>query len=326
VALLLVVSMVLLLSVLVGAMVVSAGHSRAISDNALADLQNSAALRSGYQFALLYLQADAQESAEVDALHEPWAQPRQIQVGRATVTIRIEDVERRFNLSRLVRTDGRQCPETVARARRLFQLLGQDPDLVDRIADYADADGLGLYEARARNDLPAMEEELLRVEGIEPETLYGAVGGGTARLPLEPFVTVWPRERTACKGSGDLAVNVNTADARVLMALSDRLSEREAQEIVAYRGTLDAEGRPASYSSLQDLRAQFPSMEAEVLTEVGASLVYKSNTFRIEVTSRTGNLGKQWVYLVRRGGGGKGTALLTQYQRHEMREMPKPGE
>lgn len=336
-ALLMAVSLVLLLAVLVGAMVISAGHSRAVSQNGLADLQNAYACRSALHHAMLALKVDARDSPEVDALHEPWARPLQLQVGPAAVTVEIEDAERRLNLARLIRTDGRALPESVARARRLFRLLNQDPDLVDKIADYADTDGSGLFEQPgARNDLLSTPDELLRVRGIDPEVLYGTdvapasaeasagrSSGDSGRQPLGSFVTVWPRERAEGKGNKDLAVNVNTADERVLRCLSDHLTESSAREIVARRGMLDGQGKPLAYASMQQLREEVPGIEPEAMGDLSRSLVFKSSTFVVNVTSRIGNLRKDWVYVVRRGGAA-GLELLSQYQRHEIRRQPDP--
>jgi type II secretory pathway component PulK len=320
VALLLAVSLVMLLVVLVGSLVISAGHSRAIADNALADLQAAYALRSAYAQALLTLQADAREGSGVDTLQEHWAKPWSIQLDRATVSVRIEDAERRLNLSRLVGAGGKADPVAVEQMRRLFSVLGQDPDGVDRIVDYIDADSIGPHEEGARNAPLYTLDELLRVKGFTPEMVYGQEGVERP-APLEPSLTVWPRERS---GSGPPAVNINTADGPVLRALSERMTDAAVSEILGWRSGISNQGKPNAFASFGDVQREVRSLDEAALDQIKPYLVYKSGTFLIQATARVGNLTRAWVFVVRRDGAGRLPTLLAQYRKESLRPLPPP--
>lgn len=329
VALLLAVSMVLLLVVLVGSMVISASYSRTLSENYLDDLQNTYALRSAYHYALLYLRVDASETPNVDTLHEPWAQPLELEVGKARVTITIIDAERRFNLARLLSKDGGRCDRTRDQAEKLFQTLDQDPDLAERIADYIDADSTGSYEQGASNRLLFTLDELLRVQGFSREILYGegtsALGDGGAK-PLQSYVTVWPRDAASCNGMGDLSINANTATGEVLQSLADGMTEEMADEIIRWREEADPSGNPNAFKSIRDVKDNISSIDSGTLDELSKSLVFKSTVFLIHAESRLKNLSKAWVYVVRRQGGNRPYALLAQYRKNDLKEFPEPGE
>lgn len=328
VALLLAVSLVMLLVVLVGSMVISASHSRQVSDNYLADLQNTYALRSGYHHALLYLQVDQQESGSVDTLHERWSKDISLKVGRTDVTVKIEDAERYFNLAALVDSSRRPCKETQEAARRLLRLLNHDPSIVDRITDYVDRDAAGQFETGARNELLYAIDELMRIEGIDRKVVYGGAGVDEIQRPLHGHVTVWPREPSPCSAgaAGNLKVNLNTAPLPVLQALSDKVPEQAIHEIVAWRAGTDDQGNPNAFSSGADIAGKITSITAEEANELKKHVVFKSSTFIIRVRAAVDTLKKEWVYVVKRGAGTEGIKLLAQHRYQELKAFPDPGE
>lgn len=164
--------------------------------NFTGDLQNSHGARAALEFARLYIQTDTELAPTVDTLHEPWARPFQIpDLPDASVEVRIEDEERRFNLGRLVRPDGKPNPVGRAQLRRLVAVLGiPDDTLADRIADYVDPDTEGAFEAGARNRMPVIPEELGMIQGIPPAFLYGGVNPQTKQpfAGILDFLTIWP--------------------------------------------------------------------------------------------------------------------------------------
>ncbi len=344
VALLLALLVLVILILLVNQMTVTSLHDRTIAENHLADLQNTYGARSGYHQALLYLEDDAERAAELDSLGERWASPFGLSLGTAEVAVSIQDSERFISLAKLVNDKGEPDPVVAAQLRRLVRILRHPPDTADRIIDYVDADNRGSFESRARNDRLMNAEELLRVEGIEPEVLYGGTVAGEPRKGILEFVTVWPRMALAPpappgppggapppapppdpggapppappEGSpGAFAparINVNTAPVEVLEALSDEMTPQAAQAIAAARLQPGPDGRPKPFASLDEVK-NVPGLSAAAWTSIKDACVVKSSTFEIRARSRVGNVEKAWVYVVERGGSGqqKGLKLLS---------------
>src|SRR5579862_2565957 len=193
VALMLAMLVLIIMVVIILQMSASSAHNLTVADNHLADLQNTYGARAGYARAVLYLQADLEEKPEVDTLQERWATPIDFELGKAQVRVTICDSERFINLNQLVNDKGEQNPVVVAQLRRLVKILHHTPDIADRIIDYIDADSKGEFEARAKNDRLYNLEELLRIDGITPEVVYGGLISGELRKGLRDFLTIWPR-------------------------------------------------------------------------------------------------------------------------------------
>ena len=177
--------------------------------------QARAAARGVEQWVSSILEEDA-EAGEVDHLGERWAIPVPvIPAGRASLSGVVEDLRGRLNLNALVRKNGTVDETHAARMRRLFDGLSVNPDLVDAIIDWIDADDVerlphgiesSFYVAqeppyRAANKPLAHISELLRIKGISASD-YDL---------LERHVSVLDHDST---------VNVNTASSHVLMSLA----------------------------------------------------------------------------------------------------------
>ncbi|HXX95304.1 MAG TPA: type II secretion system protein GspK, partial [Planctomycetota bacterium] len=307
IALLLALLVLVILGVVVVQMTASSLSTKTIAENYLADLQNTYGVRAGYHQAVLYLRTDYLQAPDVDSLGERWAQPIEFDLGRAHVQVVIRDTERSISLSQLVTDQGDANPVVVAQLRRLVRTLGHPPDVTDRIVDYVDADSKGAYEARAKNDRLFNLDELLRIEGIAPEVVYGGTVNGEEKRGLTGFVTAWPW--TLPQGSVAGAVNVNTAPIEVLLSLADEMNQQVAEAIVAARSTLGSDGRPQALASVEDVR-KAPGVSATVFDAISSQLVVKSQTFEIRVRSRVGNLEKAWLYVVRRTGSNAGGVTL----------------
>jgi type II secretory pathway component PulK len=329
VALLLALLVLVILILLVNQMTVTSLHDRTVSENHLADLQNTYGNRSGYHQALLFLKDDAERAATVDSLRERWASPIGLQLGKANVQVTILDCERFISLARLVNEKGEVNPAVAAQLRRLVRILRHPPDTADRIIDYIDADTKGSFESRARNDRLMNAEELLRIEGIEPVVLYGGTVGGEPRKGLLEFVTVWPRAaltppapagepppppETPPPPAPEARININTAPAEVLEALSDEMTPQAAQAIVAWRLQLGSEGKPQQFSSLDDL-SNVPGLPSNVAAAIKEACTVKATTFEIRSKSQVGNVEKTWIYVVAREAGEKKTLKLLSSQR-----------
>lgn len=174
--------------------------------------------------------AEDRRSSEIDSLAEIWARPLVgLPVERAVVGGAITDAQSRYNLNNLVK-DGLRSDADVQVARRLFESLGLEPQLVDAVVDWIDADSdptgnAGAEDAyylalarpyRAANRPLAQLEELYRVRGFDARSVER----------LRPFATALP-ERTP--------VNANTAGAEVLSALLPELPADEVKSLVAAR-------------------------------------------------------------------------------------------
>lgn len=325
VALLLAVMLLALLIVLVGSMVLGSGTAEMASENSMSDLQNSTALRSAYYRAVLYLQADQESGGGSDSLHDRWGAPITFSLGTTSVTMRIEDEERRFNLSKMTLKTGGECEPGRDMAVRLFNLLGHSAELVDRVLDYEDANTDGLYEQGARNSFLFKVEELLRIRSFPAAALYGSPD--SEAQPIYPYVTVFPRAGATVPAQGaavpqDLKVNVNTAPAVVLAALSDAMTLEIAGAIVSYREGLDENGNPRVYKSTADLQA-VQGMTPQIMTSISPYVAFTSATFVIRAEAATGTMKKAWVYVVQRGGQ-QGVKLLAQHRNQPYQELKPP--
>ena len=183
-------------------------------------LQATYLARSGVNVAEALVIVDAQISAGHDSAQDFWARPYPpLPIGDGTVAFRVRDEARFLNLNDMFDKDGNQLQRNVAVFRRLFNVLGVDQRILMAIVDWIDRDTspqvtppgaeqpsyLGLTPPPIVRNGPLLTlRELLLVRGVTPTVL--------ARL--EGFVTVLP----ITKG---LRVNINTAPAEVLYALSD---------------------------------------------------------------------------------------------------------
>jgi general secretion pathway protein K len=331
VALLLALLVLVILILLVNQMTISSLHDRTIAENHLADLQNTYGTRSGYHQALLLLEDDLERGGDVDSLSERWAVPFGLELGKAAVQVTVVDSERFISLARLVSDKGEPNPLVAAQLRRLVRILRHPPDAADRIIDYIDADTRGAFESRARNDRLTNPEELLRVEGLEPEVLYGGRVAGEPRKGILEFVTVWPRkaieppappgtdgtpEPPPAPGSGGAAlVNINTAPAEVLEALSDEMTPQAAEAIVAWRLQPGADQKPRQFGTVEDLK-NVAALPSAAYASIKDHCTVKAQTFEVRARSRVGNVEKAWVFVVERGGtGGKKALKLLSSQR-----------
>ncbi len=177
-------------------------------------------------------------NSQIDTLDEIWGKLPPQDFGEGTVQVFVEDEERKINLNNLTTaalgTPGWKAndpwPEIF---RRLLVTLEIEPSLADAVVDWLDTDEIArsggvesaYYQSlpfpyRAKNDKFDTVEELRLVRGVTPEVFE----------KLKPFVTV--------RSSGK--VNINTAPAEVLMALSaaataGTIDRAAADQVIAHR-------------------------------------------------------------------------------------------
>jgi general secretion pathway protein K len=176
---------------------------------------------------------DKQAGQFFDTTTDLWAMPiTNYAIGDGLLTAQIEDEQGKLNLNDLVAGgDPIAKNEKVLRAKRLFELLQINPDLVDAIVDWVDPDekpepagAESLYYQTLRPPYRAANAplqtflELRLVKGMTPEIL----------AKLSKLVTVFPQGAPS-------KVNVNTADPLVLQALDPGITQSMAAEIVLAR-------------------------------------------------------------------------------------------
>lgn len=286
-----------ILIILVGQIVLATAHNRTVADSAMYDLQNSYGTKAGYEIAIHYLLADAEKAPDVDTADEKWSQPQSVQVGKAAVSVRIEDCERRINLAMMVNDKGEPNLKVVARLKRLLRNFGHDETVADRILDYQDSDTKGEYEANARNERLYGLEELQRIDGIKREVLLG----DESRKGIISFLTVWPR--TQGQGATFVgAINVNTAGPEVLESLDDELTSTIANAIIARRSTKNADGTSQAFKSVNDLH-DVSGMTDKLYQAIQDQVVVRASAFEIHCRSAVNTVEKKWVYAVSRTAG-----------------------
>ena len=176
---------------------------------------------------------DKQTGQFFDAPTDVWALPiGNYAIGDGLLTAQIEDERGKLNLNDLAAGgDVNARKPRIQRAKRLFELLQINPDLVDAIVDWVDQDEVpepsgaeSLYyqtlrpSYRAANGPLQTLLDLRLIKGITPDII----------AKLSRAVTVYPQE-------GESKVNLNTANPLVLQALDPRITQAMAADIIQAR-------------------------------------------------------------------------------------------
>jgi len=234
--------------------------------------------RSAVNVAEALLVADAQLN-HTDSEDDLWARPwPPLPLGDGTAAFRVQDEGRRLNINSMVVNGDYNRQRAIF--KRLFRILGIDDRVRAAIIDWIDDDldpqtdppgaeqpfYLGLTPPVFVRNAPMLTmRELLQVRGMTPTLL--------ARL--EEFVTVLPRDV--------VKVNVNTAPAEVLYALSDNL--------MADPGVVDrliATRREAAITDVNELKDV--SGFTNALSNYNDVLDVKSTYFRIDAAGEVNDV------------------------------------
>ena len=262
--------------------------------------------RSGFNGALAVLYVDASSGNNVDTLHEPWAHARIFSEYSAFLfeegrfIIEIEDLSGRIQINKLIDQSGNY---NNAQRDLLTRFLGSPEfdlddeeveNIVDAIKDWIDnpdnddVTGWGgaedsYYQALTKpypckNARLEFLEELLLVRGITRELFYGSGEKPGIFSYLSPL--------------GDGKININTADPLVLRALSDRIDQELAEDMVAYREDEDNDlSDPTWYKGV-------PGMSDVSIP--GSLLTISSNYFEITSEGLKGAMSKRIKGMVER--------------------------
>jgi general secretion pathway protein K len=207
------------------------------------------------------------DSRAFDALTEQWAQPlTPFEIDGGKLEVWIEDLEGRFNLNALSAGD---AGRSLTRLRDVFAAAGVQPELADAWKDWVDADadvtGFGAEDGeylmaepphRTPNQRAGDASELMWLKSIDAE----------AYAKLEPLVVALPDNK--------LKINVNTANAPALTALSQRIPLTRAEALVE---------SPREFMSLQAATAEIPE-----LAEAGDAASVTSSYFEIHARAEVG--------------------------------------
>lgn len=196
-----------------------------------AQLQAWAVLISAQDWVKSALKFDAEQS-QTDHLLELWAQPMPaVPFDGGQVRGWLVDAQAKLNVNQLAIADFQQREQQLAIFNRLCQVLSVECAFWPAVADWMDADDIpmtgGAESAfymgqqpmrRAANQPLLSVDELRQVAGVTEPVLQ----------LLKPYLTALPDAT---------AINVNTATAPVLMALSPLLTQDLATTITARQRT-----------------------------------------------------------------------------------------
>jgi len=265
------------------------------AENMTLSTQAWMAAESGLELARVVLREDANDS-DTDDLSEIWAQPTPpFAVDEGAVTGAIMDANRYINLNDLVDANGEVQDDMVAILRRLFMLIDIPDSLADALADWIDADDApyGAYGAESpayadksydvKNAPLDRLEEVLLVDGFAADMLEALRGVAVVR-----------------PGNGITPVNINTAQAKVLMALTDAISQSDVDAILEER-------QSSPYASVQELTTQ-PRFAAWAAGLNVARLSVASDAFIVHAVARFGRV--QWGEEMMLGRQGAATRVI----------------
>jgi general secretion pathway protein K len=244
--------------------------------------------RSGIEGAIALIE---QDDASYDSEDDKWAiLLPMISVGEGVLNVRIEDEDRKINVNQLVKNN------TVDRRmerhlRRLIERLGGNPDVVDALIDWIDADneptGTGGAEESfyremgysCKNGPLEVMDELFLIKGFDKELLV--------EKGLKDYLTIEPT---------DGRINVNTAPLEVLLDLHEELREGLCEEIVRKRDEVP-------FKKLTDVKEVIGFSES-LYAKIAPFIKVNSTIFKIESSYSIGRMRKTVTAVVKREGDG----------------------
>ena len=331
IALVIVMIVVISLSLLAGGFVMSMKVETKLARNAQADPDLDWLGRSGIEVARYVLAQSANNPNEpYDALNQFWAGgfsgtntiPPEINfqsmaLGEGTISIKIVDQERRFNIN--------VADEQIL--QQGLKLVGVDASafggITGAILDWIDADDdthLGGVETdfyqrlsppyNAKNGPLDDISELLMINGVTPEMFWGNHNphGKSAVRNILPGSSNHGLGQYAV-GLADLfgaisnpRINLNTASAEVLQLIPG-MDENLAAGIISARAGPD--GTPGNeddmpFRSVGELASAVQGMDPGIIQQVARYCDVRSATFQVEVTATMGGLKRRYLSLVRR--------------------------
>jgi general secretion pathway protein K len=218
---------VLLALVLLTAMVVEFSYGLYTGTNDLYNWRDAQRLsvmaKSGVNVSAYLLSNKDMVSQYTESIEMPVENP--FEDFNGIIMVRIEDEDAKFNLNAIVpyndNVDDRDRNSPYNCFIRLLEALSLDVKIADRLVDWIDTNRearLSDSEVAAKNSALDSVDELLLINGISRKDYD----------KLLPYVTV-------SKKRDNLIVNVNRAEAPVLMSLADGISEETAKKVIQQR-------------------------------------------------------------------------------------------
>jgi len=186
-------------------------------------------LRAGENWVRQLLIKDSLKG-KTDTLNDNWAKiDKALDIDGGLLKVTVEDLQGRFNLNNLLDKEGRPSKPDLARFRNLLALLELDPELVQPVVDWIDADiNISLPTGAEDQEYLALEQPYRAANGpfVSSSELMLVKGiNRTVFDKLAPYITALPER---------VDVNVNTSHIPVLAAVLDT-SLAEAEELVNNR-------------------------------------------------------------------------------------------
>ena len=251
--------------------------------------------RSGVHFAAALLKEDTENT--YDALTEDWAQEiPPLPLGDGTISLRIIDEERKFDLNRLVQPNGITIDrDRVTILENLFDILDLDPRLVDPILDWITPAG-----DQRPSDIPTFDygdrgyeskhapldlvSELQLIQGFSKEVLLRLGGkplGEGVDFTLSDYLTTFSKEGK---------INVNTASKEVLQSLSADITEGMAEEILLTR-------EETPFERIEALQSLLPGIYESIKPFITVS----SHYYTVVATGTVGEISKEIIAVLKKG-------------------------
>ncbi|RME03721.1 MAG: hypothetical protein D6805_05500 [Planctomycetota bacterium] len=266
-------------------------------------LETNSALKSAYVLAKKILLQDLENSA-TDSLNETWANlalQTNLTISSTSLSLQIEDEERYIPLNLLADPAWRN--PVAKQLTRLLKTLGHPPQLAEAIADYIDIDKEGKYENNAKNAPLDSLEELLTIEDIDQNLLYGNDQQDPPQKGLARFLTLHSQG----------PVNINTAPYEVLLALHDSITPDAVDEILQKRKSKPFEkieelsqisGLENVFTSEKDdkntTNSNPPSKEENKEKKFSEQISVSSYHFRLRLSAKNATLQKSVEVLIKR--------------------------
>jgi general secretion pathway protein K len=235
---------------------------------------------SGVSGALALLQFSLPKKSYT-SLHDFWAKPIDLPEEQGTLRIMVEDENARLSLNHIVGANGTFIDEKdptgsyYGTALRLFRKLTLPAsDLCDAVADWIDENDIP-KPGGAENQWYASRKPALKAKNSKLDTFeeLSLLKGFSSEVidKIRPFVTVYGESSVAAP------INVNTASKEILMALDERITDSQAEQIIDYR-------KNTPFKDKSEI-VKVPGME-RIATGLQSRITAKSTLFRIKAEGR----------------------------------------
>ncbi len=293
------------------------------------DLQAYALAYSGIEISKSLLLSDLQEDqeqgakidfmpSELDPTDELWAQTQMggfetfpITTDEAgevgVVSVKITDESGKFYLNGLVKTNGVDVDGNAAEmASRLLEALELSPEIVDDIIDWIDSDdipyGLNSVESpfyaslekpyESRDAFMLSVSELQMIHGVDDATWRKLQGQEDENYHKDALGSVY---FSAYPRVDNWAINVNTAPAMVLQAISPEISPSVAESLIERR-------QEEPFKSVSDFSQELANSGIQLSGTLASRLAVRSDVFSVRAEGIVHGVSSVMEAILKRGG------------------------